>query len=353
MKALRFYGRGDLRVEDIAEPSCVIGTVKIAVEACGICGSDLSSWTKGPTSIPVDRPDPRTGVQAPVTIGHEVVGRILEMGEGVEGFALGDRVVIRGLDGCGSCDRCIIGQSNFCRRLWQHGFNTASGGFSEVEVVPVTTVHRVPDSVGVSAAALIEPFCVALHAVRRSGFAAGDSVVAFGGGPIGLLGVECLRLAGAASIILVEPSRTRREAGLRAGADVVVNPSDENVLSVVDGITKGRGADLAFEFAGAPRALEAALLCVRPQGTIVNVASWRKPVEIDPMNLLMAERSLVGVLGYTKEEFDFAITLMSTGRLSPEWLVSRTISLDDSIERGFMALADNSSGDLIKVIVRI
>lgn len=347
MKALRWHARGDLRLDDVPEPQLRPGTVKVEVSRCGICGSDLHEYQGGPISIPEAAPHPYTGVQAPVTLGHELAGTVVEVAPDVSDFAVGDRVTCEGLLRCNDCDRCRAGQGNLCERLHVLGYSWPSGGFARYAVLPAYATHRLPDGVSFDAAALIEPFAVGLHAVRRSRIEAGQSAVVFGAGPIGLMTVAALRAVGAGPIVVAEPSAARREAATRAGADHVVDARADDVAEQLR--TLSGGACAAFDVAGVDATFAGALAVVRPRGVVVNVAAWERPTTIQPNDLLFSEAWVTGSLGYP-DEFPEAIRMLAEGRADLEWMVSKRLPLDDAIEHGFRALA---TGDehLIKVLI--
>ena len=349
MRALRFHGVRDLRIDDVPEPELAPGMLRTQVEWCGICGSDLHEYTGGPISIPLDAPHPRTGVQAPVTLGHEVAERVLEVGEGVEGFAVGDLVVPESIVPCDACDRCRAGEYNMCSTLTIHGYAWPTGGFAEREVVPAAICHRVPDGVTAEEASFAEPLAVALRAVERAEVVAGETVVVFGAGPIGLLIVAVLRAAGAEQIVSVEPFPARAASARRAGADVVLDPREVDVAEAVQKLTGGRGADAALDAAGADQSFADAQRCVRVHGRVVNVAAWERPTSFDPMTLIFKEITITGTLAYTAGDFPRALQLLADKKIDVSWMISRRVALDDVIEQGFDALLEPGN-DLIKVI---
>jgi (R,R)-butanediol dehydrogenase/meso-butanediol dehydrogenase/diacetyl reductase len=167
MKAARFHARKDVRIEDIPEPDLRPGAVKIAVEWCGICGTDLHEFLEGPIFIPPPgRPHPLTGETAPVTLGHEFSGTVEELGEGVSGLSIGDRVVVEPYFVCDECGPCREGDYNLCTKMGFIGLAGGGGGLSEKVVVDARWVHPIGD-IPLDEAALIEPLAVAYHARYR------------------------------------------------------------------------------------------------------------------------------------------------------------------------------------------
>lgn len=153
MKAALWYGAKDIRVENIPEPTVKDDGVKIKVKWCGICGSDLHEYTMGPIFIPVKTPHPITGETAPVVMGHEFSGEVVEVGRNVTNVKPGDRVVVEPLIVCGECPACKAGHYNLCEKLGFHGLMGGGGGFSEYTTFPARFVHKIPDNLSYEKAA--------------------------------------------------------------------------------------------------------------------------------------------------------------------------------------------------------
>lgn len=205
MKALRWHNQKDIRLENIEEPQVAQGKVKIKVKWCGICGSDLHEYLGGPIFIPVDQPHPLTNEIAPVTLGHEFSGEIVEIGEGVSDYQVGDRVVVEPI----FATHGHQGAYNLDENMGFLGLAGGGGGFSEYVSVDTELLHKLPDELSYEQGALVEPSAVALYAVRSSKVQAGDTAAVFGCGPIGLLVIEALKAAGATDIYAVELSPER------------------------------------------------------------------------------------------------------------------------------------------------
>jgi len=186
MKALRWYGMGDIRLEEVPEPSPGDGDVKIKVTWCGVCGGDVNSYELGSTTIPTKRPHPRTGKIAPITLGHEFSGDVAEIGKGVRDINVGDKVVIRPTLVCYKCYWCKKAQYVQCSTLATIGL-AADGGFAPYVIVPSDCVYRIPDKLSYEVASFCEPLAVCLHACKRGGLNSGDTAAIIGAGPIGLL----------------------------------------------------------------------------------------------------------------------------------------------------------------------
>ena len=350
MKALHYFGIKDLRLLDVDEPEVGPGQLKIAVTYCGICGSDLHEYLGGPAGRPLDSPHPQTGIHGTTTMGHENVGTVTALGEDVAGFEIGHRVVVEALRGCGECSSCRDGFPNVCRILDIVGASS-DGGMAPYLVVPADLCHVVPDGISDEVAALTEPLAVGIHAVAKGNVRAGDDVVVFGAGPIGLMTIIALRVAGVRQLIVAEPNALRRASAERAGADVVLDPAAVDIVAEVLERTGGRGADVSLDAAGVDASFAASYSVIRRGGTFVSLAAWERPTEFNPMVLLATEATITGALGYGPRDFPFALQLLADRLPDLEWMVTAIVSLDDAVSDGFEELVRNRDQH-IKILVR-
>lgn len=349
MRAAVWHGRKDVRVGDQPEPTIAPGKVKIKVACCGICGTDLHEYAAGPIFIPVDAPHPQTGVTAPVILGHEFSGEVVETGSGVSRVGVGDRVCVEPIIACGVCAACQSGKYNLCERIAFHGISSPDGGaFAELTMADEQMVYPIPDSMSYELASLVEPAAMVVHAVRRSNFRIGDTAAVFGAGPIGMLLIQMLRAAGASEIIAVEISAARREHAKKIGADHAIDPVEQDVSAVIHELTSG-GVAVAFEASGAPQALPAAISSTRYDGQTVVVSVWEGGANIEPNAFVFQERSLIGILGNCGT-FPETISLIDRGILAVGDLITSDISLKEIVPKGFEALL--GSKDQVKILVR-
>ena len=350
MKAARFYGPGDIRIDDIPEPRVRPGTVKVEVEWCGICGTDLHEYLEGPIFAPTpDAPHPLTGESVPITLGHEFAGVVHEVGEGVTDVRVGDRVVVEPYIICGTCDACEQGKYNVCQTLGFVGLSGYGGGFSQFVVAERRWIHALGD-LGTDVGALIEPLAVAYHAVRLSGARPSHTALVFGAGPIGLVTTAALRAAGVEQIIVVEPADVRKAKAPLAGADHVIDPTATDAVAEVLELTKGRGADVSFECAGIDQVLKAAIQSTRVGGTCVNVAIWGHEASVAMNDLVFREVNLLGSLAYANDH-PATIEMVASGKVDPFQFITGRIDLDDIVRSGFDELINNKEEN-VKILVR-
>jgi (R,R)-butanediol dehydrogenase / meso-butanediol dehydrogenase / diacetyl reductase len=347
MLAARWYGRRDIRVEDIPAPGAPPpGWVRLQVECCGLCGTDLEEYTAGPLNIPT-RPHPLTGRMAPLTLGHEIAGIVDEAGAGVE-LESGARVAVEGSRSCGTCRWCRQGDLQLCPVSAQLGLH-ADGGLAEQVLTPAAGCVPVEPHVPAVHAALAEPLSVVVRAVRRSGLEPGASVGVLGTGSIGMLLLQVARTAGADTVVAVERHADRRLLGLKFGADVVVAP--EEAEEALADLTGGTGIDVVFEAAGTPQATTAAVRLARRGGTAVLLGGYPEPARLDIMDLLGGEKRVIASLSHViTPDFADAVSLINRGKLELDPLISDRIGLPDVVKSGFDALLDAPAGHL-KIMV--
>jgi (R,R)-butanediol dehydrogenase / meso-butanediol dehydrogenase / diacetyl reductase len=350
MKAARFHGPGDIRIDDIPEPLVRPGAVKVEVEWCGICGTDLHEYLEGPIFAPAaGAPHPVTGETMPITLGHEFAGVVHEVGDGVDDVQVGDRVVVEPYIICGRCDACQQGRYNVCQTLGFVGLSGYGGGFSQYVVAERRWIHPLGD-LGTDVGALVEPLAVAYHAVRLSGARPGHSALVFGAGPIGLVTTAALRAAGVEQIIVVEPADVRKAKAPGAGADQVIDPTSADVIAEVMELTRGRGADVSFECAGIDAVLKSAIQSTRVGGTCVNVAIWGHEASVAMNDLVFREVNVLGSLAYANDH-PATIEMIASGRVDPFQFITGRIDLDDIVKSGFEELINNKEEN-VKILVR-
>lgn len=348
MKAAVWHQKGDIRIEEVPLPSPGPGQVKVRIKVCGICGSDLHEFRTGPFIIPV-RPHPLTGRQGgPVILGHEFSAEVIETGEGVTRFSVGDRVVVNPLIYCGECPYCQRGQHIMCTKLGTVGF-AADGAFAEYGVFFEYALLKLPDTVTDDRGAFVEPLAVAVHAVNRSRMQIGDAVVVVGAGPIGLLVMQACMAAGASRVFVVEPMKARRDIAQKTGAAAVIDPTEADPGKAVGSLTDGLRADRAFDCVGNQASFNTAVQVTGRRAGICVVGLALKPIEVPFIRLWGHEKEITFSSGY-ENEFPAAIAYLADGRVRVEPLISDRIPLDDLVANGIMPLIHEGEKH-IKILV--
>jgi 2-desacetyl-2-hydroxyethyl bacteriochlorophyllide A dehydrogenase len=346
MRAAAWMGPERLEIVEREEPVAADGQAVVDVAACGVCGSDLHSFSHG------------LAVRPGSVLGHEFCGRVIAA-PGVDGLAVGDRVAVRPLIPCGECERCVAGHPQLCEGSHAHDIGYGSpGAFAERVLVPRAvvghTVFRLPAEVNDAGGALVEPLAVAVHAVGLAGARNDDTVLVLGAGTIGLAVTRLLRLAGVGTLVVAELAEPRRRRALELGADVVVDPAQEDVTNVMRSITGAGGyglgarADVVFECAGAPLALASALKSARQGGVIVLAGIYGREVGVHVDRIIEKELRLQGTVAY-RNEFPAVIDHLAAGSLDAADFVSHTYDLNE-ITEAFRTQMDRTRS--LKVQVR-
>lgn len=350
MKAAMWYDRNDVRIVETEEPLPEKEEVKVKIKWCGICGSDLHEFLGGPIFIPKDQPHPLSGEKAPVILGHEFSGEVVEVGDNVKGFNAGDRVIVEPIRACGKCPACKEGKYNICTQLGFHGLCGKGGGFAEYTTFPAKFVHKIPDELSYEKGALVEPLAVALQSLRQGHFQIGMTALVLGAGPIGLATVESLRAAGARTIIVMQRKSVRQDYAIKSGADYVLDPNEVDVAAEVMALTGGEGVNVSFETTGSEIGINIALDSLRPSGTAVITSIWEHAVPVDLNKLVFQEKKIVGTLAY-RELFPAAIKMLTDGRIRGEGWITKRIHLDRIVEDGFGTLTGPDKKAQVKILV--
>ena len=287
MTAAVLYGPGDLRVETRPVPPVDLNDVAINVAFCGICGTDLHYWDGWTFDAWLPNYD------QPWVMGHEFTGTVEAVGEAVDAFAVGDRVVVEPKTPCHTCALCRKGLLNFCTGT--RGL-TRGGAWAEYTVVDHRNVVPVPDGLDASLVALTEPLGCVLRGFDRIHVSAGDSIFVAGAGPIGLMAVQLAKHTGAARVLVSEPHASRRKLVETLGADAIFDPMTDDVPAAVRDLTRGLGADICIEAAGANPAFQACIDSARDSGTILVLSLANPTVTFDlrPYDLFSHELRIVG-----------------------------------------------------------
>ena len=324
MKAARLHAIGDLRCDEVEIPVPHGEEVLVRVGACGICGSDLPRVFEHGSS----------NGKYPLTIGHEFAGEVVQVGEQADPALIGVRAAIFPLIPCRKCDPCVTGNYAMCEDYDYLG-SRCDGGFAEYCLVP-SAWHLIPyEKASMEELSMTEPACVAQHAVRRANVTAGQTVVIFGAGPIGILAARWVKIFGAEPILVdISPEKVAfaREKGFR-----VVNSREENVIEAVKKYNGGRLADAAIEGTGAGVVLSSCIECVRAKGTIALLGNPAGETKIPQKLHSMMLRKEVDVHGvwnssrapYPVNEWKFTVRMMDEGVLKTADLITDRLSLEE------------------------
>ncbi|MDJ1434411.1 zinc-binding dehydrogenase [Halostagnicola sp. A-GB9-2] len=329
MRAALFYGTEDMTVEDVDEPTPESGEILVDVSACGICGSDLHFYTEGLHG----------DAELPVTLGHEVGGTVIETGDDVD-IEVGTDVVLSPHTPCMECWCCEDGLYNLCRNL--NATSAQPGGYAEKVVESADNAIVLPEGVSPEDAAIAQPVSVGLHAVRESPLGIGDSAMVVGAGPIGLGVIQFAKSTGAGPIYVSEPQESRQEVAREFGADVVIDPTEEDPIERVREET-GTGVDVAFEAVGHQATLNQAIESTRANGHTTVIGVFSDDVEISPQSLVSSQRSISGSTSHqlgprVTKEYNAVLRQLETGELDADKYVTSRIGLEDVVDEGFETL---------------
>lgn len=316
MKALVYEGPGKLALQELADPKPQPGEVLLEVLAAGVCGTD-HHLVAG-----------ELGVAHGTVPGHEICGRVVELGDSVAGWTVGDRAASYGQVVCGTCSACKSGYHNRCWRPEGLGM-VRQGGFADLIAVPETCLVPVPDAVPNDVAAITtDAVATPFHALTRVGrLTAGESVVVIGCGGLGIHGIALARIAGAGRIVAVDPSPEARAAALVAGADIAIDPSADQAPGKAIRAAAG-GAALAVEFVGRAETVELGLETLAPGGRLVVVGVGHDRPRLPPMiRFIGMEISVLGSFGSLPHEIETALDLIASGRLDMSHSVTRRVPL--------------------------
>ena len=340
MKAVLFYAPGDIRYGETARPQPGPGQVLVEIQAALTCGTDLKTYRRG---------HPVLIKETPAVFGHEWAGTIAELGPGVEGFSVGQRVVAPNSAPCGRCFYCRRDRPSLCEDL-----AFLNGAYAEFIAVPARIVEKnlvlIPDGVTFRQAALAEPLACAIHGIERSRIALGDTVCVIGHGPIGLMLTRLARLKGARAII-VGRNPFKLQLARQFGADALVDISAvPDPVQAVRALTPGgRGVDVAIEAVGSPETWEQAIAMARPGG-LVNLFGGCKSgthIQVDTRRLHYEELEIIGVFHHTPRTMRTALSLIASGLIDADALITHEMPLE-KLEEAFQLM---SSGEALKVAI--
>lgn len=308
---------GQIRFDTVPAPQAGPGQVLVKIKRIGVCGSDIHVYHgKHPYT------------KYPVTQGHEVSGRIAALGEGVDGFHVGQKVTIEPQVYCGACYPCTHGKYNLCENLKVMGFQT-TGTASEYFAADASKVTALPDEMGFDEGAMIEPLAVTIHAVRQAGGVEGKRICVLGCGPIGILLVQSLKACGAAAVLATDVSDYRLQLAKQCGADYAVNTKEADFGAAMLEAFGPDKADIIYDCAGNDITMDQAIQNARKGSVIILVAVYAGLAHCDLAKLNDSELDLNTTMMYRHEDYVDAIRLVSEGKIQLKPLMSKHFAFQD------------------------
>lgn len=324
MKALVLNKPGDISINDVNDPgSPPSGYVRVRVGAVGICGSDVHYYQQGRIGDFV--------VNAPMVLGHETAGTIVEIGAGVTELKVGDKVAMEPGVPCDKCTMCAGEKYNLCPDIEFWATPPFDGSLTEFVIHPAKFTFNLPNSMSLEEGALMEPLAVGVHACARGRIQSGDSVLILGAGTIGCVTLLSAKAQGATNVIVADVVPERLERAKYLGADHVVDVRSASVVDAVNKVTDGKGVSLGIDCSGVETALRDLARTVSPGGRIVMVGMGPQPVEIDLVEIMVKEIDVMGVFRYA-HAYPKAIDLVASGKIDVAPLVTDRFRFEESVE---------------------
>jgi (R,R)-butanediol dehydrogenase/meso-butanediol dehydrogenase/diacetyl reductase len=341
MKIANWYGGGDFRIEEVPKPKIRDNEVLVAVKAASICGSEVHAFT----GVSKRRQEIHG---LPLVMGHEFSGEVVEVGKDVKYISVGDRVSVNPIVTCGKCEQCITGRTNICKNFVLLGLHV-NGAFAEYVPVPAENCYKIPDTLSFEEVALIEPCSVGVHAVNIARLELGDDVAILGAGPIGLMALQAAKCAGAGRIFIADVVPFRLDMAKKMGADIIINPAEEDSVQKIMELTNGEGVDVAIEAVGVQRTVQQAIDIVKKGKTVVVAGMMEKIMAVGMLNVAQNEVRIQGDYGYTKKEFASSLKLVSANKINLKPMITHVFTLNE-IVKGFEVLVQKK--DVMKVIIK-
>jgi len=324
VRALVLEKQHELNLRNIDLPMDVgPGMVKIKLHTVGVCGSDVHYYTHGRIGPFV--------VSAPMVLGHEAAGTIVEVGAGVKTLKVGDRVCMEPGVPDPNSRASRLGMYNVDPAVTFWATPPIHGVLTPFVVHPANYTFKLPDNVSFAEGAMVEPFAVGMQAATKAGITPGDTAIVIGAGPIGTMAALAALAGGCSRVIITDLAQPKLDIAGQYQGIIPVNIKDKKLSDEVNTLTDGWGADLVFECSGSPRAWQGIVDVLRPGGTIVVVGLPVEPVNFDIASLSVKEITIRSVFRYA-HQYDRAIALMASGRVDLKPLISETFPFDKSVE---------------------
>jgi 2-desacetyl-2-hydroxyethyl bacteriochlorophyllide A dehydrogenase len=342
MPAAVYRRPGEVVIEERPVPRPARGEVLVEVDHCGICGSDIHMLLEG------------WGDKPGMVAGHEFTGAIVALGDGVDGWELGETVVGGSSPRCGRCRRCLEGKPSQCENRHGSVVDGHDGAFARYVLVKAAALLRLPPGLGARQAALAEPLAVALHGITRSGAVPGDSVMVIGAGPIGALSVAALVVLGIGPITVVEPGERRKRLAKDLGADVVLDPADlEKFPPWEPERISECAAHVVLECSGKKEAMETGFHQLRRGGTLALVGAGIEHPTFDPNRFVLNELNVVGSFVYDQGGFGRALELLASDGFPTDLLIEADDVPLDRLSEALVGLAEGRYAGKVMVVPRL
>ncbi|MFC1532904.1 zinc-binding dehydrogenase [Thermodesulfobacteriota bacterium] len=332
---------GSLLVADMPTPEPGPGQILVQIKATGICYTDvtiLNNMYKGRKPVPI-----------PIILGHEGAGVVAELGPGVADHAVGDRIALEALSGCGKCLQCRNGFKNMCGD-WEHIGITCHGTFAEYLALPSNLAHKMPDDMDFADAAFMEPISLVVRSLEKVMPMVGETAVILGPGSLGMFHLQAFKAAGVSKVIMVglEQDRNRFKIASELGADHTINISEQDPVEAILEHTDGQGADIVVETANSPKATRMAFDLAAPRGRVVLFGLYPE-ASFSPVQMLRKGLTVFGDVALVPRQFLRAMNWVLSGKVSAQKVITKRFGLDQAEE----AFEAGRKGDTVKVLFEL
>lgn len=339
-KCLLLRKKDDMVVEDAPYPTPKSHEVIVNVKAVGICGSDVHYWTHGRIGDFV--------VKAPMILGHESSGIVVEVGDSVTGLCVGDRVALEPGVPCRMCEFCKAGRYNLCPGVQFLATPPVHGSLANFHAHPEDFCFKIPDHVSYGEAAMLEPLSVGIHACRRAGISVGHTVLITGAGPIGLMALLAARSFGATTIIVSDINANRLSVAKDLGANFTHDVTSENSLKELVSAGSIPQPNVTIECSGAQSAITAAIRCTVSGGVVVLVGLGPPTASIPIVDAATREVDIRGIFRYANT-YQTALSLVASGAIDVKPVITHTFSMENALDA--FAMARDAADNAIKVVI--
>jgi len=335
----------ELKTVEVPHPSNE--DVLIRIEACAICKSDLSL---------INKPWPGQPPYGKFIPGHEYSGTVVKLGNSVDEFHIGDRVVVESHLGCMRCKNCRLGNYTACLNYGNlkkghraNGFTT-NGGYAQYVINHINTVYQIPQSMSFSEATLITNLgCVLFGFETIGGYIIGDKVAVIGPGPLGLISVQVAKILNARKVYLIGTRESRLNIGLEMGADHLININKEDPIQTIHNDTKGQNVDLVIEASGSEIGFDTAIKLTKKMGKILLLSFFNDPITADISSLGLDNKTVFAVRGEGRVNCERAVSLLELQKINLKPLITHSFLLEDIVEA--LRFYSNPRNDFIKIII--